>query len=266
MKRFICISLTVVTSMLLLGAVVHWQGAPALISGERSVYSLPTLPYAYDALEPHLDAQTMQIHYERHHKTYVDKLNEALAKHPDVGQRPLVTLLASLDRVSDDIRAAVRNHGGGHFNHTVFWKSMTNNPEHVSMPDDLKQMIERDFGSVEKFKEEFTKVALATFGSGWAWLVAVTPERPFDPALVHSMFGDGPQPADIRSTPTLKKLAIVSTPNQDTPLAQRMYPLLGLDVWEHAYYLKYQNKRPDYVAAWWNVIDWHEVARRLASL
>jgi len=197
-------------------------------------YELPKLPYAYDALEPYIDARTMEIHYTKHHQTYVNKLNEALDKHPEIVDRPLDELLANLDAVPEDIRTAVRNHGGGHANHSFFWTIMGaqggagvgNEPE-----GKVAGEIVATFGDVAKFKEEFAKAAGGVFGSGWAWLV---------------IGADG-------------KLAITSTPNQDSPIMRGQKPLLGLDVWEHAYYLKYQNKRPDYIEAWWNVVNWSEV-------
>lgn len=231
------------------------------------MYTLPPLPYAYDALEPYLDTDTMNIHHTKHHQTYINNVNAALEKHPDMQTKPLTWLLSHLDRVPEDIRNAVRNNGGGHFNHALFWTSMTPEAQAHEMPDALRQQIEKDFGSVQAFKDAFVKTALGTFGSGWAWLVVTTPERSFDASYVDAYFNDGPTP-DVRpeATPTFKKLAIMSTPNQDTPLEKRMYPILGLDVWEHAYYLKYQNKRADYIAAWFNVVDWQEVARRLSLL
>jgi superoxide dismutase, Fe-Mn family len=192
-------------------------------------YELPKLPYGYDALEPYIDAKTMEIHYTKHHQTYVTKLNEALDKHPEIADKPLEELLANLDAVPEDIRTAVRNHGGGHSNHSFFWTIM--GPKRDKGPGGkIAAGIEDTFGDFTKFKEEFTKAATGVFGSGWAWLVL-----------------------------DKGKLAIVSTPNQDSPLMKNQKPVLGLDVWEHAYYLKYQNKRPDYIEAWWNVINWEKV-------
>ena len=203
-------------------------------------YELPKLPYAYDALEPYIDARTMEIHYTKHHQTYVNKLNEALDKHPEIVDRPLDELLANLDAVPEDIRTAVRNHGGGHANHSFFWTIMGaqggagvgNEPE-----GKVAGEIVATFGDVAKFKEEFAKAAGGVFGSGWAWLV---------------IGADG-------------KLAITSTPNQDSPIMRGQKPLLGLDVWEHAYYLKYQNKRPDYIEAWWNVVNWSAVNKKFSA-
>jgi Fe-Mn family superoxide dismutase len=199
-------------------------------------YELPKLPYGYDALEPYIDAKTMEIHYTKHHQTYVTKLNEALDKHPEIAEKPLEELLANLDGVPEDIRTAVRNHGGGHSNHSFFWTIMGPNMPNIGKEPDGKIAgeIAGAFGDVSKFKEEFTKAATGVFGSGWAWLVVGE---------------DG-------------KLVVVSTPNQDSPLIKHQKPLLGLDVWEHAYYLKYQNKRPDYIDAWWNVVNWSEVNKR----
>jgi Fe-Mn family superoxide dismutase len=193
-------------------------------------YELPKLPYAYDALEPYIDAQTMEIHYTKHHQTYVTKLNEALDKHPEIADKPLGELLANLDSVPVDIRTAIRNHGGGHWNHSFFWTIM--GPSAGGEPTGkIGDAVKTTFGDFVKFKEEFTKSAAGVFGSGWAWLV---------------VGADG-------------KLAVVSTSNQDSPLSKGQKPVLCLDVWEHAYYLKYQNKRPDYIEAWWNVVNWEAV-------
>ncbi|CAM3713220.1 superoxide dismutase [Alicyclobacillus pomorum] len=195
-------------------------------------HELPPLPYAYNALEPHIDEQTMQIHHDRHHATYVNNLNAALEGHADLQNKPLEELLASLDSVPEKIRTAVRNNGGGHANHTLFWEIMS--PNGGGQPTGaLADAINSTFGSFENFKAEFTKAATGRFGSGWAWLVV----------------DNG-------------KLAITSTPNQDNPIMEGKTPILGLDVWEHAYYLKYQNKRPDYIAAFWNVVNWAEVNKR----
>jgi Fe-Mn family superoxide dismutase len=193
-------------------------------------YELPKLPYAYDALEPWIDAKTMEIHYTKHHQAYTNNLNAALEKHPEIADLPLEKILADLTLVPEDIRTAVRNHGGGYWNHDFFWKVM--GAEAGGEPSGkVGAAIETAFGNFAKFKEEFTKAAGGVFGSGWAWLV---------------VDGDG-------------KLVIASTPNQDSPLAKQQKPILALDVWEHAYYLKYQNKRPDYIEAWWNVVDWKSV-------
>jgi Fe-Mn family superoxide dismutase len=198
-------------------------------------HTLPPLPYANDALEPHIDARTMEIHHDKHHGAYVKNLNAALEKAPDLADKPLDALLADLNAVPEAVRTAVRNNGGGHWNHSQFWNWMS--PNGGGAPSGaLGDAITSSFGGFDQFKQQFAAAAGARFGSGWAWLVA-----------------DG------------GKLAITSTPNQDNPLmdgtpANRV--LLGLDVWEHAYYLLYQNRRPDYVAAWWNVVNWPEVAKR----
>jgi Fe-Mn family superoxide dismutase len=202
-------------------------------------YELPKLPYAYDALEPYIDARTMEIHYAKHHQAYVNKLNEALDKHPEIADKPLDELLANLDAVPEDIRTAVRNHGGGHTNHSFFWTVMGAQGAGVGKEPEGKiaDEIVATFGDVTKFKEEFAKAAAGVFGSGWAWLV---------------IDADG-------------KLAVTSTSNQDSPLTKHQKPLLCLDVWEHAYYLKYQNKRPDYIDAWWNVVNWSAVNEKFES-
>ncbi len=202
-------------------------------------YTLPKLPYAYDALEPHVDAKTMEIHHTKHHQTYVDKLNEAVDGTP-LADKPVEELIRDLDAVPEAKRGAVRNHGGGHANHSLFWTVM--GPDGGGQPDgDLAKAIDSDLGGFDKFKEAFTKAAVGRFGSGWAWLV---------------VDGQG-------------KLAIEDSGNQDSPLMKGVgsgnTPILGLDVWEHAYYLKYQNRRPEYIAAFYNVIDWKEVARRYAE-
>ncbi|MCL6600777.1 MAG: superoxide dismutase [Alicyclobacillus macrosporangiidus] len=195
-------------------------------------HELPPLPYDYNALEPHIDEQTMRIHHDRHHGTYVNNLNAALEGHPDLQAKSLDELLRNIDSVPESIRTAVRNNGGGHANHSLFWEIMS--PNGGGQPTGaLADAINSTFGSFEKFKDEFSKAAAGRFGSGWAWLV----------------IDNG-------------KLAITSTPNQDNPVMEGKTPILGLDVWEHAYYLKYQNKRPDYIAAWWNVVNWAEVGKR----
>ncbi len=199
-------------------------------------HTLPALPYAYDALEPHIDAKTMEIHHSRHHQTYVTNLNAALADLPELAALPLEALLARIDSLPAQVQGAVRNHGGGHANHSLFWQVMS--PQGGGEPDGgLAAAILRDLGGLEAFKQAFTQAALSRFGSGWAWLVV-----------------------DGRG-----KLQVVSSANQDSPLMEGLTPILGLDVWEHAYYLKYQNKRPDYIAAFYNVIDWDEVARRYVA-
>ncbi|MFD1427414.1 Fe-Mn family superoxide dismutase [Kroppenstedtia sanguinis] len=197
-------------------------------------HELPALPYASDALEPHFDKETMEIHHGRHHKTYVDKLNGALeGQAANLQEQSVEDLIKNIDQVPENIRTAVRNNGGGHANHSLFWKILS--PNGGGQPTgELAKAIDEAFGSFEKFKEEFANAATARFGSGWAWLVVDK---------------DG-------------SLAITSTPNQDSPLMEGIQPVLGLDVWEHAYYLKYQNKRPDYIKAFWNVVNWDEVGQR----
>ncbi|MDA5110039.1 superoxide dismutase [Brevibacillus thermoruber] len=198
-------------------------------------HQLPELPYAYNALEPHIDAQTMEIHHGRHHATYVNNLNAALEGHTDLQSKSVEELISNLDALPESIRTAVRNNGGGHANHTLFWQIMS--PNGGGAPSGaLADAINAAFGSFDNFKAEFTKAATTRFGSGWAWLVV-----------------DG------------GKLAITSTPNQDSPIMEGKTPILGLDVWEHAYYLKYQNKRPDYINAFWNVVNWDEVSKRFEA-
>ena len=198
-------------------------------------FSLPDLPYAFNALEPHIDAKTMEIHHGKHHATYVAKLNAALEKAPSFQGKPIEEILRGLDSVPADVRTAVRNHGGGHLNHSLFWKLLS--PKGGGKPSGvLASAIDAGFGSFDAFKEQFSNAAANLFGSGWAWLCA-------DAA---------------------GKLVVTSLPNQDSPVTQGLKPLLGLDVWEHAYYLKYQNRRPDYIAAFWNVVSWERVAANLA--
>ena len=196
-------------------------------------HTLPALPYDYAALEPHIDEATMRIHHTKHHQTYVDKHNAALDKHPELFEKSVEELVKHLDTVPEDTRTAVRNHGGGHWNHTFFWESMTS---HAHTPHGtLADAITHTFGSFTEFQKQFTDAALNRFGSGWAWLV-----------INHG------------------KLEIVSTANQDTPLSEGKTPVLGLDVWEHGYYLKYQSARAAYITAWWNVVDWKKVEERFA--
>lgn len=197
------------------------------------MFKLPELKYSYDALEPHIDAKTMEIHHTKHHQTYIDNLNNALEGHSNLQNMSVEELIKSLDEVPEGIRTAVRNNGGGHYNHSLFWDWMS--PNGGGKPEgELAKKIDEDLGGFEKFKEDFKKAALGRFGSGWAWLVL-----------------DG------------GKLSIVSTPNQDNPISEGKKPLLGIDVWEHAYYLKYQNKRLDYIDAFWNVVDWKKVEEDL---
>lgn len=193
------------------------------------MFKLPELGYSFDALEPHIDAKTMEIHHDKHHATYVTKLNEALEKFPDWQNKNIEELLADIDSIPEKIQTVVRNNGGGHHNHSLFWESMK--PGGNQKPSEA---IIKTFGSLESFKQEMADAGINRFGSGWAWLVSS---------------GD--------------KLKIYSTANQDSPLMEGDKPILGLDVWEHAYYLKYQNRRPDYITAWWNVINWDTVSNRL---
>ena len=199
-------------------------------------YTLPPLPYDYGALEPHIDARTMEIHHGKHHAAYVNNVNAALKDHPDHQGKTIEALISNLNALPEGIRTAVRNNGGGHANHSLFWQIMK--PGGGGEPTGaIAQAITSGLGGFAAFKESFSKAAATRFGSGWAWLVVGK---------------DG-------------KLAVTSTPNQDSPIMDGLTPVLGLDVWEHAYYLKYQNRRPDYVAAWWNTINWDEVNRRYAA-
>jgi Fe-Mn family superoxide dismutase len=204
-------------------------------------YTVPPLPYAFDALEPYIDAKTMEIHHDKHHAAYVANLNAALKDHASLQGKPIEELIANLSAVPESIRTAVRNNGGGHANHSLFWTVMK--PGGGGQPSgELARVIDSELGGFDAFKDAFSKAGVTRFGSGWAWLVV----------------RDG-------------KLAVCSTANQDNPLmdvvepGQKGIPILGLDVWEHAYYLKYQNRRPDYIAAWWNTVNWDEVARRYAE-
>ena len=195
-------------------------------------YTLPDLPYAYDALEPHIDVETMQIHHDKHHNTYVTNLNAAVEKYPELAEKSVEELISSIGTVPEAISTAVRNNGGGHANHTFFWESLA--PDAGGEPvGELKVAIDEKFGSFDAFKDEFKAAALGRFGSGWAWLAS----------------NNG-------------LLEVTSTPNQDSPLMDGRTPILGLDVWEHAYYLKYQNLRPNYVDAFWNVVDWEKANER----
>ncbi len=196
------------------------------------MHEVPNLPYAFDALEPHIDAQTMQIHHDKHHGGYVSKLNGAVESYADLKNKDVKDLLRAIDAVPEAIRTAVRNNGGGHANHSLFWEIM--DPNGGGKPSgDLAGAIDKTFGSFEAFPEKFTSAAATRFGSGWAWLIV----------------NDG-------------KLDVYSTANQDSPYMENKVPILGLDVWEHAYYLKYQNRRPDYIKAWWNVVNWKAVEER----
>lgn len=198
-------------------------------------FTLPTLPYAYDALTPYIDEETMHLHHEKHHNAYITNVNAALEKHPELAEKTIEELLADLNSVPEDIRTAVRNNGGGHANHSLFWTVLA--PNAGGEPTGaVKDGIEEAFGSFDAMKEKFAAAAAGRFGSGWAWLVVA----------------DG-------------KLEITSTPNQDSPISEGKTPILGLDVWEHAYYLNYKNVRPEYIKAFWNLVNWDEVNSRLAA-
>jgi Fe-Mn family superoxide dismutase len=201
----------------------------------KMAFTLPNLPYDFGALEPHIDAKTMEIHHGKHHQTYVNNLNAAVEKAPELANKSLDDLMRGINTVPESVRTAVRNNGGGHWNHSMFWQVM--GPGAGGDPGgSLGQAITTAFGDFTKFKEQFNAAGAGRFGSGWVWLV-----------------NDG------------GKLSITSTPNQDNPLMEGKNAILGLDVWEHAYYLKYQNKRPDYMAAWWNVVNWKEVEKRFGK-
>jgi len=199
-------------------------------------FKLPDLPYAYDALEPHIDARTMEIHHTKHHQAYINNANAALEKYPDLQNKSVEELLKDLNSLPEDIRTVIRNNGGGHANHSLFWPVM--GPNGGGQPSgELANAINSAFGSFDNFKDQFSKAAATRFGSGWAWL---------------SVDGSG-------------NLKVTSTANQDNPLSEGLTPILGLDVWEHAYYLNYQNRRPDYISAWWNVVNWDQVAKNYSA-
>jgi Fe-Mn family superoxide dismutase len=205
-------------------------------NGATSVIELPPLPYPYDALEPHIDARTMQFHHDQHHATYVKNLNAALDKYPKLKNQSVEELLQNLDRIPKDIRTTVRNNGGGHVNHSMFWKIMK--PNGGGEPTgEIATAINQTFGNFGNFKKQFNEAGASRFGSGWVW-------------LVRNKNG---------------KLEITTTANQDSPVMENQYPIFGNDVWEHAYYLKYQNRRPEYLDAWWNVVNWDEINRRFAD-
>jgi len=207
------------------------------IEENNMAFTLPPLPYAFDALEPHIDKTTMEIHHDKHHGAYVNNLNKALESAPDLQKKTVEELLANnCAGVPENIRTAVRNNGGGHANHTMFWEIMK--PNGGGAPSGaLGDAINSAFGSLNSFKEKFNAAAGSRFGSGWAWLVNKS-----------------------------GKLEIISTPNQDSPLMEGLHPIMGIDVWEHAYYLKYQNRRPEYLAAWWNVVNWDAIAKRFSQV
>lgn len=216
-----------------------WQNAgaqsPPSTATVSGPYTLPPLPYAYDALEPHIDAQTMEIHHDKHHAAYVANLNKAVADFPELGKKPVEDLLADLNSIPEKIRTAVRNQGGGHYNHSLFWQMMSKNSGGEPRGE-LAQAIDKSFGGFSNFKSKLTDAATKVFGSGWAWL-----------AMENG------------------NLSIESTANQDSPISQGKQSLLGIDVWEHAYYLKHQNRRPEYISAFWNVINWDFVSERFAK-
>lgn len=197
------------------------------------MFTLPDLGYEFDALEPYIDAKTMEIHHDKHHGTYVQKLNDALEKAPELKDTSIEEILRNVDKIPEDVRTAVRNNGGGHANHSMFWETIKPGGDKAPTGK-LADIINSNFGSLEEFKAKFAEAATTRFGSGWAWLVK-----------------------------SGEQYGIYSTANQDSPLMEGKTPILGLDVWEHAYYLKYQNRRPEYIEAWWNVVNWGEVAKRL---
>jgi Fe-Mn family superoxide dismutase len=206
--------------------------APAAVTAVKGPFTLPPLPYAYDALEPYIDARTMEIHHDKHHAAYVANLNKAVAEFPEAANQPVEDLLRDLGAVPEKIRTVVRNNGGGHFNHTLFWQMLKLDGGEPT--GDLAKAIDSAFGNFPAFKEDFSKAAATQFGSGWAWLVV----------------------------DSNKQLSIEASPNQDSPVSQGKQPLLGIDVWEHAYYLNYQNRRPEYIAAFFHIINWGFVAYR----
>ena len=199
------------------------------------MFNLPALPYAYDALEPNLDEETMRIHHDKHHQAYLDKFNAALEKHPALFDMTVEEILKNLKTIPEDIQTAVRNNGGGFYHHSLFWEMMS--PDGGTPSDDLTAALASTFGGLEEFKEKFTQEAALHFASGWTWLVQDSEN----------------------------KLSIISTDNQDSPVTKGLLPLLGLDTWEHAYYLKYQNRRPEYIKAWWDVVNWNYVNKKLNS-
>ncbi|HET6936653.1 MAG TPA: superoxide dismutase [Candidatus Angelobacter sp.] len=207
-----------------------------MAQGTVTAHEVPALPYAYNALEPYIDEQTMHLHHDKHHAAYVSKLNAAIEKHPELGSKSPEDLLRNLNAVPEDVRTAVRNNGGGHVNHTMFWQIM--GPKKGGNPSGaIGEVINKGFGSFDAFKEKFETAGANQFGSGWVW-------------LVRTKSGE---------------FKVTSTPNQDNPMSNGEFPVMGNDVWEHAYYLKYQNRRPDYLKAWWNVVNWDEINKRLSQ-
>lgn len=216
-------------------AIAQTSPATTAVKMEAGPFTLPALPYAYDALEPYIDARTMEIHHDKHHAAYVANLNKAVAEFPALGNKSVEDLLKDLSAVPEKVRTAVRNNGGGHFNHSLFWQMMKKNGG-GEPSGELAKAIDQKFGSFSAFKAQFIKAALGQFGSGWAWLVLENKELKIEPSA-----------------------------NQDSPISEGKRPLLGVDVWEHAYYLKYQNRRPDYVGAWFNTINWGYVTQRFQN-
>lgn len=215
----------------MIGGAVLAVAGKSRVDGAEGAFELPPLPYSYDALEPHISARTMQLHHGAHHAAYVRNLNAAVAKYPELAKRAAEDLVRNWKSLPEDIRTTVRNNGGGHVNHALFWQIMS--PKGGGQPTgELARAIEKTFGTFSKFQDEFTRTALGVFGSGWAWLTV---------------------------DPKTKALRIEPTPNQDNPITEGRVPILGVDVWEHAYYLDYQNRRPDYVRAWYNVVNWDRV-------
>jgi len=215
-----------------------FSAAATTVSAAEPPFTLPKLPYAYDALEPYIDAQTMQIHHDKHHQAYVDNLNKAVANDPALSKLTVEELLERLDTLPASIRTAVRNQGGGHANHSLFWQTLCPASKSGKPGGPLAAAIAQSFGDQEKFEGQLRAAAAGVFGSGWAWL----------------------------SLDSAGKLILDTAPNQDSPLLSKRRPLLGIDVWEHAYYLKYQNRRPDYIGAWWNVVNWEEIEKSYGSL
>ncbi|NJL21841.1 MAG: superoxide dismutase [Leptolyngbyaceae cyanobacterium SM1_3_5] len=242
-KRSMSVCLGAVLVLLLVTVQANWQrGAiaqplPATVSGlSASPAELLPLPYAYDALEPYIDAETMRLHHDMHHASYVTKLNEAVQKHSELQGQTVEALLSNLDALPEDVRTAIRNNGGGHLNHTMFWQIMK--PDGGGEPmGAIATVINENFGGFEAFKQTFNQAGADRFGSGWVWLVR-NAQGGFE---------------------------IISTPNQDSPVMVGTYPIMGNDVWEHAYYLAYRNRRPEYLSSWWNVVNWEEINRRLAA-
>lgn len=223
--------------LLMMSMLLLQQNFVTIAAKPRGPFSLPELPYKYSALSPYIDSKTMKIHHQKHHGGYVEKLNEAINKYPELRNKSIEYLLSNLNSLPKDIQESVRNNGGGHYNHSLFWTIMAKN-KGGEPKGSLREHIDKDFGSLESFKDEFKSAATKRFGSGWVWLVK-----------------------DNKN-----KLRILSTPNQDTPIMVGIEPIMGLDVWEHAYYLKYQNQRGEYVDNWWNVVNWNEVEKRYKSI